>query len=271
MILCILTKTFRLMLMYRIVSWARFVACVFLMFYIIATSYLFYPIMSKGGWRKLFHKPWARGMLRAVGAKLEINGSIGNDYIQPNTMFVQNHISWLDTLVMSSVYCTNYVGKVEMLKWALLKNIIIAGGTVFIDRKNKRDLVLANKKIADVMQDGWAMGLFPEGTTSDGSQVMPFHASIFESAMIAKSKVVPVIIRYRNYDGTPCKEVTFSKKRWMESVWSTLRLKGFIIKIDILQPVNATDFPNREALSQYMYQQISTVYNSDLSPDLVKS
>ena len=114
------------------------------------------------------------------------------------------------------------------------------------------------------MLDGWAMGLFPEGTTSDGTTVLPFGASIFESAMIAKSKVVPVVIRYRNADGSFAKEVTFSKKRWMESVWNTLRLQGLVIKIDILEPVNATDFASRDELSKYMYEKISTLYHSDL-------
>jgi 1-acyl-sn-glycerol-3-phosphate acyltransferase len=251
-------------MMRKLISWSRFVACILLMCYIVGTSYLCYPFIPMSWWRRFFHKPWARAMIWAIGAKFEVTGSIGDDYIQPNTMFVQNHVSWLDTLVMSSVYCTNYVGKVEMLRWALLRNIIKSGGTVFIDRKNKRDLVMANKKIAKVMQDGWAMGLFPEGTTSDGMTILPFHASIFESAMIAKSRVVPVVLRYRNADGSPSTEVAFSKKRWMESVWSTLRLKGLVIKIDILEAVNATDFTNREALSQYMYEKISTLYHSDL-------
>lgn len=250
--------------MRTIISWCRFVLLVLLMIYIITGSYLAYPIIPFKWWRKYFHRPWSRAMLWAAGGRFEVTGSIGDDYIQPNTMFVQNHVSWLDTLVMSSKYCTNYVGKAEMLKWKLLSNLIKSGGTVFIDRKNKRELVLANKKIAAVLMDGWGMGLFAEGTTSDGETVLPFHASIFESAMIAKSRIVPVIIRYRNLDGSPCKDVTFSKKKWMETVWNTLRLKGFIIKLDILEPVQATDFPNREAISKYMYEKISAVYHSDL-------
>jgi 1-acyl-sn-glycerol-3-phosphate acyltransferase len=235
------------------------------MIYIILGSYLIYPIVPHAWWRKYFHKPWARGMLRGAGGKFEITGSIGEDYIQPNTMFVQNHVSWMDTLAMSSVYCTNYVGKVEMLKWRLLRNLIKSGGTVFIDRKNKRELVMANRRIAAVLMNGWGMGLFAEGTTSDGTTVLPFHASIFESAMIAKSRIVPVILRYRNLDGSPCTAVTFSKKRWMETVWNTLRLRGFVIKLDILDAVNATDFQTREEISQYMYDKISAVYHSDIS------
>lgn len=251
--------------MRTIISWFRFAACLALIIYLVAASYVIYPLIPMAWWRKYFHKPWTRALIWAAGAKLEITGSIGSEYIQPNTMFVQNHISWLDTTVMSSVYCTNYVGKIEMLKWRLLRNIIKSGGTVFIDRKNKRELVLANKRIAKVMQDGWAMGLFPEGTTSSGMTVAPFHASIFESAMIAKSRVVPVVIRYRNSDGLPSTEVTFANKGWMESIWSTLRLSGLTIKVDVLEPVNAIDFANREELSQYMYEKISTCYHSDLA------
>ena len=248
-----------------VISGGRFILILWLMIYIVLSSYILYPLISMSAWRRFFHRPWSRAMIWAAGAKLTVSGSIGEDYIQPNTLFVQNHISWLDTLVMSSVYCTNYVGKAEMLNWRFLRNIIKSGGTVFIDRKNKRELVMANKRIAKVLLDGWGMGLFPEGTTSDGTSVLPFHASIFESAMLAKSRVVPVVLRYRNADGTPATEVSFSKKRWMETVMNTLSLKGFQIKIDILPAVNAADFPNREALSSYMYQQIKSTYHSDLT------
>ena len=250
--------------MRTIIAWIRFLLVIWCMIYIIATSFIIYPFIPHRYWRRFFHKPWARAVIWSVGAKLVVNGSIGKDYIQPNTMFVQNHVSWLDTLVMSSVYCVNYVGKVEMLKWRLLRNIIKSAGTVFIDRKNKRDLILANKKIAAVLASGWGMGLFPEGTTSDGKTVLPFHASIFEAAMIAKSRVVPVVIRYRHLDDTLATEVTFSKKKWMETVMNTLRLKGLVIKVDVLEPVNALDFPDRESLSQYMFEKISNIYHSDL-------
>jgi 1-acyl-sn-glycerol-3-phosphate acyltransferase len=246
------------------VSWVRFTLSLGLVAYIVGSSYIIYPILPHHLWRRYFHKPWARAMIWACGAKLIITGSIGKDYIQPNTMFVQNHISWLDTLVMSSIYCTNYVGKAEILQWRFLRNIIKSGGTVFINRKNKRELVLANKKIANVLLSGWGMGLFPEGTTSDGTSVLPFHASIFEAALLAQSVVVPVVLRYRKPDGTPATEVSFSKKRWMETVMKTLRLQGLQIKIDILQPVKAANFPNRDALSTYMRQQIITTYHSDL-------
>ena len=250
--------------MRTVIAGVRVLVVIWCMIYIITSSYLVYPLIPHQYWRRFFHRPWSRIMVWAVGAKFEVTGSIGRDYIQPNTMFVQNHVSWLDTLVMSSLYCVNYVGKVEMLKWAPLRNLIKSGGTVFIDRKNKRELVMANRRIAAVLSSGWGMGLFPEGTTSDGSSVMPFHASIFEAALLAKSRVVPVIIRYRNADGTPATAVTFSKKKWLETVRNTLKLKGLVVKVDILDAVNATDFPDRDSLSQYMYHKITEVYHSDL-------
>lgn len=250
--------------MRTITTWLRFVMLIWCMIYVISLSFILYPVVSHSFWRRFVHRPWARTVIWVIGAKFVVTGSIGKNYIQPNTMFAQNHVSWLDTLVMSSVYCVNYVGKVEMLKWALLRNVIKSGGTVFIDRKNKRELVMTNKRIAAVLSSGWGMGLFPEGTTSDGTTVLPFHASIFEAAMLAKSRVVPVVIRYRHKNGGIASEVTFSRKKWMETVMSTLRLKNLIIKIDILEAVNAADFSDRESLSQYMYEKIFTLYHSDL-------
>lgn len=251
--------------MRTLISWIRFSILIVFMIFVIVASYTYYKIVPHSVWRKTVHKYWSRLMLWGVGARMEVNGVLlGDEYIQPNTMFVQNHVSWLDTMVMSSRYCTNYVGKVEMLQWKLLKNIITAGGTVFIDRKNKRELVKANQKVADVLKSGWGMGLFPEGTTSDGTTILPFHASFFEAAILAKSRIVPVVVRYRNIGGGLCKEVTFAKKAWMESVWSTLRLNGFVIKVDMLEPIYAADFASREEISKYVYEKMYQVYHSDL-------
>ncbi|MDD3265919.1 MAG: lysophospholipid acyltransferase family protein [Burkholderiales bacterium] len=252
-----------------IIAYLRFAYLLMMTFVMILLSYLIYPFANPRIWRSLVNRNWARLMLWGVGAKIEVNSKLNSEYIQPNTMFIQNHISWLDVLVLSSVHCASYVGKVEMLKWGFLKNIIISGGTVFIDRKNKRELILANQKIAAVLQGGWAMGLFPEGTTSDGKTVHPFHGSIFEAAIVSKSAIVPVSVRYRNYDGSLCSEVTFSKKKWMESVWNTLKMGGFVIKIDILSPVKAVDFPNRDAIASYTHKKVYEVYHSDLREDKV--
>lgn len=250
--------------MRTLISYFRFIRVLFHMVVVVLSSYILLPIIGMQPWRKFTHQRWSKNMLRAIGAEVIVNSSLDGEWKQPNTMFVQNHVSWLDTMVMNSVYGASYVGKVEMLQWKLLKNVIIAGETIFIDRKNKRELVLANKKIAAALEKGGAMGLFAEGTTSDGTTVLPFHASIFESAILAKSRIVPVVVRYRNEDGSLCREVTFSKKKWMESVWNTLRMKKIIIKVDVLEPVYATDFENREAISDYMYEKISKVYHSDL-------
>lgn len=252
--------------MRTLISWLRFIKVLLWMFFVVVASYIYYPLVTMALWRKSVHRPWAHGVLNSIGSEVRITRSklMTDEFIQPNTMFVQNHVSWLDTIVMNSIYCTNYVGKIEMLQWGLLKNIIKSGGTVFIDRKNKRELVLANRKIAEVLQSGWAMGLFPEGTTSDGTTVLPFHASIFEAAILAKSKIVPVVTRYRNEDDSLCREVTFSNKGWMESVWSTFRMKKIIIKVDILDPIYAADFENREAISNHLFKKVSEVYHSDL-------
>ncbi|AUR51787.1 hypothetical protein CUN60_05590 [Aquella oligotrophica] len=82
--------------------------------------------------------------------------------------------------------------------------------------------------------------------------------------MIAKSRVVPAVLRYRHAKGGLATEVTFAGKGWMETVMNTLRLDDLVIKIDVLEPVNAIDFPDRESLSQYMYAKISDFYHSDL-------
>lgn len=203
---------------------------------------------------------WARCLIKSTGAQLNIRGYKPSKDELRNAMIVSNHISWLDTVVILRLFFVRYVGKVEMLKWPILRTIIKAGETIFIDRKNKKDLLNVNQQVIDALLQGSLVGLYPEGKTTAGHDVMPFKAPILEAAIAAKSKVIPVVLSYRKDDDILATEVSFAKVNWLQTVMNTLRLNKLQINVTILQPIAAADYPSRDDLNKHLYNLVRESY-----------
>lgn len=208
-------------------------------------------------------KIWCYCLINFTGAKLEIHGEKPNRKDLNNTIIVSNHISWLDTLVLLSLYFVRFIGKVEMLKWPALRGLIKAGDTILINRKNKRTLPELNHFVANILENGALIGLYPEGTTSDGKTILPFKAPLLEAAIIAKSQILPIVISYCKNGNELANEVTFKKTGWFKAVFNTVALKDLVIRVDILSIVKSSEFENRDELAKHLYTTISDKYISN--------
>ena len=202
---------------------------------------------------------WANMTLAAAGVKIQKIGEF-NPFIEANRMVVSNHISWLDVPVLQTIYSTCFIGKTEMRKWPLIGSMVKVGGTIFINRKSKRQLIHINQVVTNKLQDGASIGLFPEGKTSAGESVLRFKAPILEAALMAKSKITPLVIEYCDHEHNRTKEVTYAEKSLYQSIQNTLLQKRIHVKIHSLPEVYADKFENREELSTYLYTQISNKY-----------
>ncbi|MBP9742604.1 MAG: 1-acyl-sn-glycerol-3-phosphate acyltransferase [Burkholderiales bacterium] len=245
--------------MRTLIAWLRFSLVILSMaMLIIATIILYYISLTLI--RYPLRKIWSRCLIASTGATLSISGLNLNRVDLKNTMLVSNHISWLDTVVMLRLCYLSYIGKIEMLKWPLLNIIIKAGGTIFINRKNKRQTFEVIQQVAHLLSNGATVGLYPEGTTSDGKEILPFKTPFLEAALIAQSKIIPVVLSYRKENNQLATEVTFSKVNWLTTVMNTLYLKNLVIKVTILPPVFASNFANRELLAEHLYEQMRNTY-----------
>ena len=136
---------------------------------------------------------WSRHLLRLCRVKVEIQGTPIMD--QP-VLWVANHVSWLDIFVINSVRSTHFVAKSEIRKWTLLGWLVAGAGTVFIERQRRH----AIKKVVEQLQVLFAqrqvVGLFPEGTTTDGLDVKPFHNSLFAPVIQADAPLQTIALRF---------------------------------------------------------------------------
>ncbi|WP_395688276.1 lysophospholipid acyltransferase family protein [Caenimonas koreensis] len=156
--------------------------------------------------REAHVQAWANRMLGALGITLEVRGE---PVAQGPTMMVANHISWLDILVMHGARYCRFVSKADVKHWPLIGTLATGAGTIYIERESRRDALRVVHHIAESLQRGEVVGVFPEGTTSDGLGLLPFHANIIQAAIAAHAPVQPVALQYvdsatRGASLTPC-------------------------------------------------------------------
>ena len=136
---------------------------------------------------------WARGVLELLDVGLEVRG-------QPPPhgpmLLVANHISWLDIPVLHATRYCRFVAKADVRHWPLIGALAEGGGTLFIERESRRDAMRVVHHMVESLQAGDIVAIFPEGTTSDGRSVLPFHASLIQAAVAADLPVQPVAVRF---------------------------------------------------------------------------
>ncbi len=124
-------------------------------------------------------------------------------------LIVCNHLSYVDILVISSLTGAVFVSKSDVLKWPVFGWFAQRGGTLFVQREKRGDVARIATQMKGVLDDGTMLVLFPEGTTSDGREVLPFKSSLMEPITQADLPVVAAAVDYRLHDGTVGKDVAY--------------------------------------------------------------
>jgi len=154
-----------------------------------------FPWIGKEARRQRIRK-WSLRMLAICGVELEVEDRRTGHAPQEGAMLVSNHISWLDIYVIHCWEPTRFVAKSEIRSWPVIGWLCDKTGTIFIERANKRDAHRVLHRIADEMKKGDLVGVFPEGTTTDGSKVLPFHANLLQASISGNIPVQPVGLSY---------------------------------------------------------------------------
>ena len=171
---------------------------------------------------QLLVREWSRKMLRLMGVELVVQGDVPS---HGPLMMVANHLSWLDILVMNAAHPSRFVSKADAQHWPLLGSLITGAGTLYIERENRRDAMRVVHHVAERLQAGDTVSVFPEGTTSDGRGLLPFHANLFQAAIAASAPVLPVALRYldRRTGQAHAGPVFVGDDTLVASIWRTLQ------------------------------------------------
>lgn len=137
---------------------------------------------------------WSRQLLRLCRVQVELQGAPAAQGTA--ALWVANHVSWLDIFVINAVRGTHFVAKSEIRRWPLLGWLVAGSGTVFIERQRRYAIKEVSKQLRTLFQQGQVVGLFPEGTTSDGLDVQRFHSSLFATAIDANVPLQTIALRF---------------------------------------------------------------------------
>lgn len=141
-------------------------------------------------------------IIAALGVKVTVKG---RENIDPreNYLVVSNHLSYIDPLVSYSLIPSVFVTSVEIQNTPLLGVLCEAAGCCFIERRSIWNIHNELKQMTDTLKRGRNVVFYPEGTTSDGSALLPFYTSFFQAAIDAGRKILPITLNVDTVDGEP--------------------------------------------------------------------
>jgi 1-acyl-sn-glycerol-3-phosphate acyltransferase len=200
---------------------------------------------------------WAMQLLRIWGIDLEVRGK---PVVIGPALLVCNHISWLDILVIHATRHCRFVSKSELRDWPVLGTLATGGGTLYIERAQRKDAMRMVKDMAQSLCKGDVLAVFPEGTTGDGMGMLPFHANLIQSAIEAEAPIQPIALQFVDAKTNTISMAAryIDDDTLLDSVWSTLNSRGLkaVVNFGELQTAQGRD---RRVWSQDLHREVSSL------------
>jgi len=140
---------------------------------------------------------WVNDLNHSMNVKVRVSG----DIMPEQGLFVSNHISWLDTIVLSGIKPLSFIARHDLEHWPYLGKFTSRMQSVFINRDNKFHAYRSMPAIEKKLNEGRSVHVFPEGTTSVGETALPFYSMFYETAVRTGRPVQAVVISYTDSAG----------------------------------------------------------------------
>lgn len=146
---------------------------------VIVALQLLVLVLSKGPAAYYLPQLWHRGVCAIFGITIQIQG---RPYTDSQTLYMANHISYLDIPVIGSVIRASFVAKKDVESWPVFGFLSTLQQTQFLDRQ-RTAIARETAQLASRVTKGHSMIIFAEGTSTDGQSVLPFKSSLFSLAL----------------------------------------------------------------------------------------
>jgi lyso-ornithine lipid O-acyltransferase len=225
-------------------------ALIALLLLIVIIPHLIWRIFSR---RSPFAIWFLRGAGWAAGARVIVKGRP----IRHKALYIANHVSWLDILVLAGKSGTAFVAKADMESWPVLGWLANQNNTVYVKREDPRDVKNQANDLQKALLGNQPVTLFPEGTTANGLELLPFRSSLIASVVPAPEgiSIQPVAIDY----GDLAADIAWTD---VESVGNNaLRIMGrhrhIPVTLHFLEPLQHADFGDRKAIAAHSRAEIA--------------
>ena len=172
--------------------------------------------------------------------------------INGGSLIAVNHISWLDIMVVHAVAPqARFVSKADVKAWPLISRLVDSAGTIYLERERKRDALRVVHAMAESLAAGQTVAIFPEGTTSTGHGLLPFHANLLQSAISTSTPVQPVALRFSDSSAEVSAAMEFVGETTLaESLWNSACGDGVVARVAFLPPRETGGAERRELAGQ---------------------
>lgn len=213
---------------------------------------------------------WHKGVCRIMGLKTEI---IGTPDSSRQTIYISNHISDLDIPVIGSVIRASFIAKTEVATWPVLGFLARIQQTAFISRSSK-DVKHVKNALHTMLTEGKSLILFPEGTSSGGTDVLPFKSSLFSLLQDHPISLQPFTIQVIKANGAPAITQTdrdfyayYGDIELAPHLWGFVTGKGATIRLTFHTPIALNGTETRKDLAAQTWGIISTPFQSTEQTD----
>ncbi|MBI1886946.1 MAG: 1-acyl-sn-glycerol-3-phosphate acyltransferase [Nitrosomonadales bacterium] len=216
---------------------------------------IFYPHLNQTKRRRIL-KTWSRQLLDILDIGIRTEGP-WSARGEGGYLIVANHVSWLDIFVLNAIYPARFIAKAEVRNWPLIGWLCKRANTIFIERAMRQDAASINQRVSLLLEQGVCIGLFPEGTTTDGRQAGHFHSALIQPAIDAGAMLCPLALRYQNKNGKQNQAAAFTGEMTLpQSIWRILRSPRFDALL-VFTSALATAGENRRVLARAAQEAIS--------------
>jgi 1-acyl-sn-glycerol-3-phosphate acyltransferase len=223
-----------------------------------------FPWLAQAGRNRII-RAWSRLLLAICGARLRLTGLplppvIARTGIEPGSrgrMLLANHISWIDPFALNASVPSRFVAKAEIRAWPLLGALVTLVGALYIERGRRHAVASMNHRVRDRLKDGETVAVFPEGTTTDGRSLLPFHSNLVAPALEVGAECWPVAVRYTE-DGAPSTAAAFiGEMSIVTSLWNLLVARRLQIEVAFLEPVPTAGNRDRHHVAEAAAERIA--------------
>jgi 1-acyl-sn-glycerol-3-phosphate acyltransferase len=157
---------------------------------------LIYPCVSEQQKARLKQR-WSHRILEILAVRLDLEPTDA----PPGSLIVANHVSWLDIFVIHALRPSAFVSKSEVRDWPFIGWLAERNDTVFLRRGSRGHAKVVNAEIDALLNAGRDVAIFPEGTTTDGTHLLGFHAALLQPAVETGHPVLPLAVSYHEATG----------------------------------------------------------------------
>lgn len=218
--------------------------------------FAFFALVQRDKPKRFVAKNWFAACRKITGLKVTVHGNSVN---VPGTLYIANHVSYLDIIVLGQVLDARFVAKSDVANWPLFGLLARLSNTLFVTR-DRRKSVQDSQQIKTAVSDGDQLIMFPEGTSSDGRAVLPFKSSLFAGVdperVSTNVRLQPISIAYTNYaDGRPLKGALTDLYAWYGDMtlfghlMTVFGLKGASVEVRLHPPIRPSAFTDRKQLA----------------------